>query len=225
MNCHEELGDDDLLFNYEMLEASAKLQIPERPNNIPKRIIAVDVARFGEDATSFAIIEQKSSFAWEQILAENYHKKDTIWTKGKFLDLKRQFKCDGSIVDDDGVGGGVTDGLRYEGIKAEAFKGGEKAKNETFYFNRRSEDFFYMKEMIERGHLRILNDSKLIDELMTIKFKYSGKNQRQLVSKDEMRKEGLHSPDMADALMMAVSMTKKRIATQVFQPEMAGRAY
>ena len=219
LNCHEEVGDDDLLFTYESLDKSTDLIYPESRSLVPKRILSVDVARFGEDATCFTILEQKSSFEWEQILCECHKQKDLMWTVGRFVDLKREFHCDAGIVDDDGMGGGVSDRLKEMSLKVEMFRGGEKPKNEEFYFNRRAEEYFNLKEMIDKGYLKILNNPKLIDELMTIRFKYNSKGQRQIVSKDDMRKEGLKSPDMADSLVMATSMTKKRIVKRRFDPE------
>ena len=65
MNCHEEIGDDDVLLTYEALNKSVQLVIPDRGNVSPRRILSVDVARFGEDSTVFTILEQKSSFEWE----------------------------------------------------------------------------------------------------------------------------------------------------------------
>ena len=224
LNCHEELGDDDVLFTYDELNSSVNLVYPFRNNNVPKRILGVDAARFGEDSTVFTVLEQKSSFEWEQILCEAHKKKDTAWTTGRFIDIKREFHIDVGIVDDDGVGGGVTDQLKEIQMKVEAFRGGLPAKDTETYFNRRAEGFFILKDMISKGYLKIINNPALIDELMTIKFKYNNKGQRQIVSKDEMRKQGLKSPDLADSLMMSCSMTKRNIIRQVFQP-MEAKAY
>ena len=135
------------------------------------------------------------------------------------MSLKREFKCDLGIVDDDGLGGGVTDPLRASGINIIAFRGGMPAKDDETYFNCRAEGYFKLQGMIQKGYLKLLNDPKLIDELMTIKFKFNNKGQRQIVSKDDMRKEGLKSPDMADSLMMAVSICDKPVKRQMFMPE------
>ena len=72
------------------------------------------------------------------------------------------------------------------------------------YVNARSEGWFKLKEMFDKDNLRILPDSVLSEQLMSIKYKFRSNEQKMIVSKDDMRKDGLKSPDRADALMMAL---------------------
>jgi hypothetical protein len=46
-------------------------------------------------------------------------------------------------------------------------------------------------------------DSDLIDEMMSIKYKFSAKGSIQIESKDDMRSRGMSSPDRLDAAMYA----------------------
>jgi hypothetical protein len=78
--------------------------------------------------------------------------------------------------------------------------------------------------MIEKGYLKLLNSHALIDQLLTIRYKYTSKGQKAIISKDEMRKEGIKSPDMADALMMAISCISKAGQRKEFIPN-TRRAY
>jgi uncharacterized OsmC-like protein len=60
--------------------------------------------------------------------------------------------------------------------------------------------------MMNNRYLKIKQDSELAAQLNGIRYKYnSSHGTKQMVSKDEMRKDGLKSPDRADALMMAVA--------------------
>ena len=52
--------------------------------------------------------------------------------------------------------------------------------------------------------IKIAADRKLQEQLLTIRYKYMSNGKKALVSKDEMRKNGVKSPDRADALAMAV---------------------
>lgn len=206
LNSDEEVEQDDYLFTHTMLKASYDL-VFDKPGT--KRILACDIARFGQDSTVFTIIENKGPMYWEQIFKESHRDKDLMWTTGRFVDLRREFKTCLNVVDDDGLGGGVTDRLRELGLSLVDFKGGQKAKNEELYGNRRSEGFFTLKDLIQKRYLKILNDFTLIDQLLTIRYKYNSKGQRFILSKDEMRKEGIKSPDEADSLMMAVASIPK----------------
>lgn len=207
LNSDEEVEQDDYLFTHPILKASYELTFNKPAGN--KRILAVDIARFGQDSTCFTILENRGPMYWEQIFKESHKNKDLMWTTGRFVDLRREFKTIINVADDDGLGGGVVDRLKEIGLSMIDFKGGQKAKNEELYGNRRSEGFFTLKDMIDRGYLKILNDFNLIDQMLTIRYKYNSKGQRFIISKDEMRKEGIKSPDDADSLMMAVASIPK----------------
>ena len=201
LNCFDELGSDDILFTGNTVYQSPNLQFEF--TGTQRRILGIDVARFGEDETVFTVIESQDILRWQQIHQETWRNKDLMQTVGKSIDLHRQFKVDLLAIDDTGIGGGVTDRLREMRYTVKAFNGGETPSN-PMYFNKRSEGFFNLKDLFDRGYLKILNESELIEQLMTIKYKFKSNGQKAIVTKDEMRKDGLKSPDRADALMMAL---------------------
>jgi hypothetical protein len=147
-----------------------------------------------------------------------------MWTVGRFIDLRREYNCAQSICDADGLGGGAIDRLKEVGVNVLEFHGGAKAKNEEYFGNKRSEGFFELKRLIENGYIKLLDSHDQTNELLTIRYKYTSKGQKLIVSKDDMRKEGIKSPDIADALMMAVSVIGKSI-TREFNPQSVGRVY
>jgi phage terminase large subunit len=62
-----------------------------------------------------------------------------------------------------------------------------------------------VKDYLLKGHIYFTDDD-LINELSTLKFTFDNNQRRILISKEKMRKEGVKSPNLADALIMAVSM-------------------
>lgn len=214
-NSWEEVEADDYLFTWDLLQQSMHLNLPDKSIH---RVMGIDVARFGGDETVFTIIENKGISLWEQIFIEGHRSKDLMWTVGRAIDLRREFKIGLVVVDDDGVGGGVVDRLRESNIQVVDFKGAEKPKDEEQFGNRRAEGFFKLREMITNGYLKIFNNHELLDQLLTIRYKYTSKGTKLMISKDEMRKEGIKSPDKADALMMAVSASERPISKQEFNP-------
>jgi hypothetical protein len=56
-----------------------------------------------------------------------------------------------------------------------------------------------------------MDSPETVKELEEIRFKYKSNGERLIMSKDEMRKQGIHSPDRADSLMMAVFCIKRHI--------------
>jgi hypothetical protein len=79
-----------------------------------------------------------------------------------------------------------------------------KDYSHEFYVSRTTEAYFKLKDWMRKGWLKIPKDEKLREQLLSRRFKYNGVGKKVVVSKDEMRKEGIKSPDRADALMMAI---------------------
>jgi len=212
LNSHEELGKDDLLLNGREVYDSPKIVFYEEGTQ--KRILAVDVARFGEDETVFTIIQSENIRQWSQIYQHAWRDKPLTEVVGKTLDLCREFTPDIVAIDDCGMGGGVTDRLSEQRQIPEAFIGNEKPSN-IQYQNKRSEGFFRMKEFFNKGDIRIINDPVLTEQLLSIRYKYNSSNIKSIVTKDEMRKDGLKSPDRADALMMALYYTDRVFSERI----------
>ncbi len=212
MNSFEELGADDLLLSGQIVYNSPKLVFYDEGTQ--KRILAVDVARFGEDETVFTIIQSQNIRQWNQIYQHTWRDKPLTEVVGKTLDLAREFSPDLIAIDDVGLGGGVTDRLSEQRHTPEAFIGNEKPSNPQ-YLNKRAEGFFRMKEFFDKGDIKIMNDPILMEQLLTLRYKYNSNNIKSIITKDEMRKDNLKSPDRADALMMSLYYTDRIFSERI----------
>ena len=202
MNSWEETAGDDFLFTWDLLNMSRNLHFP---NESHKTVIGVDSALFGECKTAFSIIRDTSHSRWEHYICEAYQDKDSRWSFGHYVNLRAKTQADFGVVDaDGGYGDGLISSCKEIGLNILSFHANEKAKNQEFYADRRAECYFKLKELIESQQLKILDDDELIDELLTIRFKYKN-GKRAIVSKEEMRKEGIKSPDKADSLCYAIA--------------------
>jgi hypothetical protein len=212
---------DDYLFSWSEIDTSTKI---EAGKSGEYRILSCDPARFGDDSTVFTVVEAKGGPKCEQIHVESHKGKDLMWTVGRFIDLRREYKCSASICDADGLGGGAIDRLKEVGVNVTEFHGGAKARSEEHYGNKRSEGYFDLKHKVSNGYIKLLANHEQTDELLTIRYKYTSKGQKMIVSKDEMRKDGIKSPDTADALMMAISIIGKSYQ-QEYKPQSMGKVY
>ena len=212
LNSFEELGIDDSLLTGEVVYASPKLIFYDEGTQ--RRILAVDVARFGEDETVFTIIQSQNIRQWNMIYQHTWRDKPLTEVVGKTLDLAREFSPDLIAIDDVGMGGGVTDRLSEQRHIPEAFIGNEKPSNEL-YENKRSEGFFRMAEFFNKGDIKIMNDPLLMDQLLAIRYKFKSDGKKAIVSKDEMRRDGLKSPDRCDALMMCLYYTDRIFSEKI----------
>ena len=103
-------------------------------------------------------------------------------------------------VDDTGVGGGVTDEMIKRGYSIMPVNFGAKASDPDKYPNLISEAWFYLASIIDTIQLEL--DDDLLMELTSRQWKMDSAGRRRVESKDEYKKRGFRSPDLADALIM-----------------------
>ena len=70
------------------------------------------------------------------------------------------------------------------------------------YINQRAELWFRCKDWLERRDCKLADDQILKVELATPKYKFTSSGKRQVESKDEIKRRGVPSPDIADALIL-----------------------
>ncbi len=168
-------------------------------DGLPK-IMSVDVARFGDDQSVIAIRQGRKA----KILAK-YRGMDTVQLAERTIEFMGKESPDGTVVDGDGIGAGVIDHLNHRGFKVFEFHGGAAARDVSMYFNRRAEVWGTMRNWIAAG-AQIPDDPEIETDLTAPEYGFSSKQQIQLEKKDDMKKRGLSSPDMGDALAMTFAV-------------------
>ena len=157
--------------------------------------VGVDVARLGGDRTVF--VKRKGL---KEIGRASFTKKRTT----EVCDLLVNFiGADKDVlikIDDTGVGGGVTDEMIARGYNVIPINFGAKASNSDKYPNLISEAWFYLQSIIDQ--ISIANDKDLLAELSNREWKMDSKGRRGVESKDDYKKRGFRSPDLADATIL-----------------------
>lgn len=177
------------------------------------RIAGVDIARFGDDKCAVVVIQQMGALHWEVIHVDQWDKKDETFTCGKIAELVARHKVDKAIIDVDGLGGPYYDllasGERDKPAEKKIYSGFRNPvigySDNKWFGNPRTENTYTLKEMISEDHICITNED-LLKELETLRYEYDHNQRKILISKDRMKKDGVKSPNMADALIMAVSL-------------------
>lgn len=196
------------------------------------RVLGCDVARYGSCETvvcdfdgytaKLPIILKGANTTQSAGAMINYMQENKVVTD---FNRRNDWKV---YTDDVGVGGGVTDVLKDQGYDCKGLIANAKAEDTEKFFDLRMEAYWLLKEMFEQDRISIPNDPKLISQLTSLKFEYTARGQRRLISKEKLRKEGRESPDRADALALAAwgwnhggrSATKLNIKV----PSFAGKA-
>ena len=109
-------------------------------------------------------------------------------------------------VDAIGLGAGVADRLQELGLPARGINVSETASLSDKYRNLRAELAFTAREWFEKRDCCLLNDTRLGAELVDIRYKPTSTGKIQIESKDDMRRRGVRSPNLADAFFLTFAV-------------------
>lgn len=171
-------------------------------------VLGVDVARFGDDCS---VIYPRQGRDARSYPPEVYRGLDTMTLAGKVAQAANKYKAVAVFVDGGGVGGGVVDRLRQLRVPVHEVQFGGSADGfneldpETKYANKRSEIWGALRDWLITGAIpsKIAGmdaDATLPDEFSGPTYGLNTKDEILLEPKQSMRKRGVRSPDIADAL-------------------------
>ena len=217
---------EDSVFNYSELEEATKNKHILAPS-YGMRLAGFDIARYGDDKCACVIIQQMGALHWEEIYTDQWGQKDLNYTTGRILSIINEQNVTKSIIDEDGIGSGPLDTLQQgRGMdNIVGFRNPSIAYSDNKdYANNRTVNTYKLKKMLLDSHMA-LNNEELIKELLTMKFTYDHQQRKILISKELMRtKFKIKSPNLADALIMAISLigaVKSKQDTQYRPRQMA----
>lgn len=198
--CSFEAESDEQLIAYSLVEAAAKRHILPEP--FDEKVIGVDVARFGDDKSVIYFRHGRNGYPMPY---ERHAGMDTMQLAARVAHWIDRWRPDAVFVDDGGVGGGVVDRLHQLGFhgvvrgvnfggRSDYSRSGDKAAN------KRSEMWLSAREWLERG--QVPPDELFAAELTAPLYRYDAHNAIMLERKEDMKKRGMPSPDVADAFCL-----------------------
>lgn len=199
-------------------------QFPETADGglIPPRLIADAQARWGSmessgpvelgvdvgaggDSTVICLRDGPNA----RIVAANKNP-DTMQTTGLVIDTIRRHGAERAKVDPIGVGRGVVDRAKELRAPAYGVNVGAQAFDREAFANLRAELYWALRERFFDGDIAIPpDDDELASELVSLRFERTSRGQIRIEAKEDMQKRGLHSPDRADALVLAFADSVK----------------
>lgn len=194
----------DILIPLKWVEQAREKEIMEEDDAL--KVESCDVARSGNNKT---VVISRRGHTFYDIVAKE---KTLVTTTAQLVRERNQdHRADSIAIDDDGVGGGVTDILTAQRIGIWAFHGGwqEKAIDITHYKNLRSQFYWIVAKKFEKGlySLKKLPQKEyeiLKNQLCSIKVLPPDVRGRiRIETKEDMLARGMKSPDYADAFMMS----------------------
>lgn len=191
-------ADDDTLIPMELIELA---KIREVEPTLAELVWGFDPARFGSDRSS--LCERRGNNVERIRPWRNLDLMQSVGVivaefNGRPLNLRPVEIC----VDSIGIGAGVVDRLRELGLPAVGVNVSESPSMQSECFNLRAELWQRLKQWLMARDCRIPNDEALIAELAGCKYKFSSNGKLMIESKDDMKRRGLPSPDLADSLCL-----------------------
>lgn len=202
-------SDDDTIIPMELLE-SAKHRDTRAYEDAPI-IWGLDVARFGSDSS--VLCKRQSNVVHT---LERWRNLDLMQLTGAVV---AQYEaCDHKsrpaeiLVDSIGLGAGVVDRLRELKLPARGINVSESPAMGGTYLNLRAELWHKAKAWLEKRDCKIPMNEDLISELATVRYTFTSNGKIKIESKDDIRRRGLKSPDMADAFVLTFASDAATIA-------------
>lgn len=170
-----------------------------------RSVLGVDVARMGRDASAVYI-----NTAGHVRLLDTWTKTLTTETAMRIHRLALDHNAEEVRVDSIGIGAGVADqleimeGRTYTLVRMDS---GAASPNRLHWHNARAFWWDNVRSKLRQGQIDMdPSDEAVQDELLTPRYSFNKSSGGLVIeSKDEMRKRGVNSPDLADAFVFAAT--------------------
>lgn len=198
---------ENSLLNLGMIERAQARDYNPTPDD--RRLLGIDVARFGSDSTVFT-----SLHGFKFNARRVFQKKDIAELTGIAIADINENKYDVVTIDETGLGAGLVDNLKAaqrEGtisknieIRGVQFGAGcEQEADRERFVNLKARMFVLLAEDLKEN-LCLSDDAVYLEELPSILYKYDTKGRTYIESKEDYKKRtGRPSPDSADSLALA----------------------
>jgi hypothetical protein len=197
-----ESSGEDVFISSDIVMKARKCEISPGQVYGP-RIGACDPARFGDDKTAFVLrvgreLKETLSFA----------NMDTMQVVGKCIELIERWDLDRLFIDVVGLGAGIYDRLKEMGYcrgpnaVVKAVNAAESPRNQKKFLNKRAEMWSDMKDWLGEAPCKIPDRDDLHSDLTRLKYEHDSSGRLKLEGKKALKKRGVPSPDIADALSL-----------------------
>lgn len=187
-------------------EAAARSIRPDQVQGLPL-IMAVDVARFGDDDSYITL--RQGLWMDKQI---KLHGLNTMELASQIANLHWKRRPDLLVIDGGAMGPGVIDRLRQMGIPVTEINFQQRAVNSERYANIRAEMYFNALEWLQQGGC-IPNDPDLKQQLTVTEYKFTSAGKIILQPKEEIKELTGRSPDAADSMALTFAVPIHKAST------------
>ena len=206
----------DALIPFEWQEEATTREFPAVDINKTPAIFGLDVGFGGDDSV---IVERYGPVVHK---IHRFNMADTTEIVKWAANLINEKQPARVFVDNIAFGSGVKD------ILAQMFGGDiirsadvRRKSYKEIYAAKRDEIYFTLREAFQNGEIKIPNDSELRKELSSLKYGPDKRGRTKIISKEELKRKGIKSPNRADALMLSYYWGDKIPLGQVVEDAMS----
>ena len=189
------LADDDTLIPAELVDGASDRDVVASPGE--PLVYGLDVARFGTDRT--ALCKRKGNVVLE---IRHWGGLDLMQTVGAVMNEAKKDAPSEICVDTIGLGSGVADRLREMGLNVRDVNVAESSAMNPNANRLRDELWLSVKDWLGTRAVKIPKDEVLRQELVAPRYTFTSTGKVVVESKDGLKKRGMRSPDLADALCL-----------------------
>lgn len=191
-------GNPDGVIPLDIIESAVNRAI--RPSG--PVVWGLDVARFGEDRT--ALCKRHGNSKPEPV--KWWTGKDTMQTAGllkiEYDQTPKELKPETIFIDVIGIGAGVVDRAKELNLPVVGVNVAESPSVQDRYERLRDELWFKAREWFQARDVTMCDDEALIAELTLPTYAIRSNGKIKVEGKDEMKKRGVTSPDLADSFCL-----------------------
>ena len=203
-------ADDDAVIPRHLVESAIGREVEGIETVMP--IWGLDVARMGGDRS--ALCKRRGNAVLEPI--KTWRDKDLMELCGivltEYESTPYPERPSEIVVDSIGLGAGVVDRLIELDLPVRGVNVAESSAMGQKFVRLRDELWWAGREYLEKRDCVLPQQDELLDELTTPRFTYTSTGKLKIESKDEMRKRGRKSPDVADAFLLTFASNAARVS-------------
>ena len=188
------IADDDTLIAADLVDAAMTRDITQGDETM---VYGLDVARFGTDRT--ALCKRRGNVVVE---IKHWGGLDLMQTVGAVVNEAKTDNPEEICVDTIGLGSGVADRLREQGFNVRDVNVSESSAMNPNANKLRDELWLSVKDWLATRAVKLPKDDTLRHELVAPRYNFTSSGKVVVESKDSMKRRGMRSPDLADALCL-----------------------
>lgn len=212
--CDFAVSDDSAVIPLTLAIEASQRSLTDAEVRGAVKIIGVDVAGQGRDKTVLFPVQGLKAF--DPVILQGADTNDIV---NRLIGMTKTFEADYVRIDM-GYGHGVMDLYKSYGFKCQGVHFGGKPRSPGYYANVRAEIWDGTRKWLQAGGC-IPKNEQLIKELSSVKRRPETGTHKMLL---EPKKDLQYSPDLADALALAVGvpMTHPQAAGKVLENKSRG---